>query len=72
VRFAHFSLLGQEFGAMDSAREHKFTLNEAISFIAPCDMQQEIDYFWGTLSADPRPQSCRNSWAAATKRASNG
>ena len=30
VRYAHFSLLGQEFGAIDSGREHKFASNEAI------------------------------------------
>jgi predicted 3-demethylubiquinone-9 3-methyltransferase (glyoxalase superfamily) len=58
VRYAHFTLLGQEFGAMDSAREHKFTFNEAISFIVPCDTQGEIDYYWGTLSADPKAEQC--------------
>jgi predicted 3-demethylubiquinone-9 3-methyltransferase (glyoxalase superfamily) len=58
VRYAHFSLLGQEFGAMDSAREHKFTFNEAISFIVPCDTQEEIDYFWEKLSADAKAEQC--------------
>ena len=58
VRYAQFSLFGQEFGAMDSAREHKFTLNEAISFIIPCDTQEEIDYFWAKLSADPKAEQC--------------
>jgi predicted 3-demethylubiquinone-9 3-methyltransferase (glyoxalase superfamily) len=58
VRYAHFSLLSQEFGAMDSAREHKFAFNEAISFIVPCDTQEEIDYFWGKLSADPKAEQC--------------
>jgi len=58
VRYAHFSLLGQEFGAMDSAREHKFAFNEAISFIVPCNTQEEIDYFWGNLSADPKAEQC--------------
>jgi predicted 3-demethylubiquinone-9 3-methyltransferase (glyoxalase superfamily) len=58
VRYARFSLLGQEFGAMDSAREHKFAFNEAISFIVPCDTQEEIDYFWGKLSADPKAEQC--------------
>jgi predicted 3-demethylubiquinone-9 3-methyltransferase (glyoxalase superfamily) len=28
---------------MDSARDHKFAFNEAISFIVPCDTQEEID-----------------------------
>ena len=58
VRYAHFSLLGQEFVAMDSAREHKFAFNEAISFIVPCDSQEEIDYFWGKLSVDPKAEQC--------------
>lgn len=46
VKYASFTLLGQEFEAMDSAREGKFAFNEAISFIVPCDTQEEIDYFW--------------------------
>jgi predicted 3-demethylubiquinone-9 3-methyltransferase (glyoxalase superfamily) len=58
VRYAQFSLFGQEFGAMDSAREHKFRFSEAISFIIPCDTQEEIDYFWGKLSADPKAEQC--------------
>ena len=58
VRYASFTLLGQEFGAMDSAREHKFAFNEAISFMVPCDTQGEIDYFWERLSADPKAGQC--------------
>jgi predicted 3-demethylubiquinone-9 3-methyltransferase (glyoxalase superfamily) len=58
VKYASFTLLGQEFGAMDSAREHKFAFNEAISFIVPCETQEEIDYFWGKLSADPKAEQC--------------
>jgi len=58
VRYAHFSLDGQGFGAMDSARAHQFAFNESISFIVPCDTQEEIDYFWGKLSADPKAEQC--------------
>jgi predicted 3-demethylubiquinone-9 3-methyltransferase (glyoxalase superfamily) len=58
VQYAQFSLLGQEFGAMDSGREHHFAFNEAISFIVPCDTQEEIDYFWGKLSAEPQAEQC--------------
>ncbi len=58
VRYAQWSLLGQEFAAMDSAREHAFAFNEAVSFMVPCDTQEEIDYFWGKLSADPRAEQC--------------
>ena len=43
---------------MDSAREHKFSFNEAISFMVPCDTQREIDYFWERLSADPKAEQC--------------
>jgi predicted 3-demethylubiquinone-9 3-methyltransferase (glyoxalase superfamily) len=24
----------------------------------PCDTQEEIDYFWGKLSADPKAEQC--------------
>jgi predicted 3-demethylubiquinone-9 3-methyltransferase (glyoxalase superfamily) len=58
VRYAHFWLLGQEFGAMDSAHQHNFAFNEAISFLVPCETQEEIDYFWGKLSADPKAEQC--------------
>lgn len=58
VRYAQFTLLGQQFGAMESAREHHFTFNEAISFLVPCDTQEEIDYFWSKLSADAKAEQC--------------
>jgi len=58
VRYASFTLAGQEFGSMDSAREHRFAFNEAIPFMVPCDTQQEIDYFWEKLSADPNAGQC--------------
>jgi predicted 3-demethylubiquinone-9 3-methyltransferase (glyoxalase superfamily) len=58
VKHAAFTLEGQEFAAMDSAREHKFTFNEAISFMVYCDTQKEIDYYWGKLSADPKAEQC--------------
>jgi len=58
VRFARFSLLGQDFAAIESAHAHKFAFNEAISFMVPCDTQQEIDYFWAKLSSDPKAEQC--------------
>jgi predicted 3-demethylubiquinone-9 3-methyltransferase (glyoxalase superfamily) len=58
VMYASFELLGQEFGAMDSAHEHHFEFNEAVSFLVPCDTQQEIDYLWSRLSADPKAEQC--------------
>lgn len=58
VMFTDFALLGQWFAAMDSGRMHNFTFNEAISFIVHCDTQEEIDYYWGKLSAVPESEQC--------------
>ena len=58
VKHGAFTLEGQEFAAMDSAREHNFAFNEAISFIVHCETQKEIDYYWGKLSADPKAEQC--------------
>jgi predicted 3-demethylubiquinone-9 3-methyltransferase (glyoxalase superfamily) len=58
VKHATFTLEGQEFTAMDSARGHNFAFNEAISFMVHCDTQKEIDYYWGKLSADPNAEQC--------------
>lgn len=58
VKFAAFSLFGQEFGAMDSAHDHRFSFNEAISFIVNCESQEEIDKYWDKLSAVPDAEQC--------------
>ena len=58
LKYAAFSLFGQEFGAMDSAHEHRFSFNEAISFIVSCDTQEEIDYYWNKLTAVPEAEAC--------------
>lgn len=58
IKHAAFTLDGQEFAAMDSAYEHGFAFNEAISFIVHCETQEEIDYYWGKLSADPKAEQC--------------
>ena len=58
VMFADFKLLGTWLAAMDSAHEHKFAFNEAISLLIPCETQEEIDYYWEKLSADPGAEQC--------------
>ena len=58
VKYAAFALEGEQFAAMDSAREHNFTFNEAISLMVNCDTQEEVDYYWGKLSADPKAEAC--------------
>ncbi|KTD30540.1 VOC family protein [Legionella israelensis] len=58
IMFTDFMLDGQWFAAMDSAREHQFTFNEAISLLIPCETQKDIDYYWEKLSADPKAEQC--------------
>lgn len=58
IKHAAFALEWQDFAAMDSARVHNITFNEAISFIVRCETQEEIDYYWGKLSADPKAEQC--------------
>jgi len=58
VQYVAFTLEGMEFGAMDSAHDHHFAFNEAISFLVPCETQAEIDYYWEKLSADPQAEQC--------------
>ncbi len=56
--FSDFKLGGRWFAAMDSAHQHQFTFNEAISLLIPCETQGEIDYYWEKLSADPDAEQC--------------
>ncbi len=58
VKYAAFTLEGQEFAAMDSAHPHGFGFNEAISLMVHCKTQKEIDYYWDKLSADPSAEQC--------------
>jgi predicted 3-demethylubiquinone-9 3-methyltransferase (glyoxalase superfamily) len=58
VKHAAFLLAGQEFMAMDSARDHPFTFTEAISFFVRCETQPEIDYFWEKLSVGGEENRC--------------
>ncbi len=58
VMFADFKLAGTWLTAMDSAREHRFAFNEALSLLIPCETQEEIDYFWDRLSADAQAEQC--------------
>ncbi|MFX1498020.1 MAG: VOC family protein [Promethearchaeota archaeon] len=58
IKHAAFILENQEFAAMDSALEHNFTFNEAISIMVHCDTQEEIDYYWEKLTAVPAAEQC--------------
>jgi predicted 3-demethylubiquinone-9 3-methyltransferase (glyoxalase superfamily) len=58
VMYTDFMIEKTWFAAMDSAREHNYAFNEAISFMIPCETQEEIDYFWKKLSAVPQAEQC--------------
>jgi predicted 3-demethylubiquinone-9 3-methyltransferase (glyoxalase superfamily) len=58
LMFGDFMLANQWFAAMDSAVEHHFSFNEAISLAVSCKNQAEIDFFWEKLSDDPQFEQC--------------
>lgn len=58
IKHSRFTLNGQSFMAMDSSRQHDFSFNEAVSLIVNCDTQEQIDYYWGKLSAVPEAEQC--------------
>jgi len=58
VKYGRFVLAGQHFVAMESAYDHNFAFNEAVSFIVHCNSQEEIDYYWSKLSAVPEAEQC--------------
>jgi len=51
-----FELNGQPFMAISAGPLFKF--NEAISFMVPCETQEEIDDYWQKLSAVPSAEQC--------------
>lgn len=58
IAHAVFTLEGQRFITMDSAREHAFNFNEGVSLMVYCDDQAEIDYYWNALAVDPQEGQC--------------
>lgn len=58
IRYAELTLAGQDFVITESAREHDFIFNEAVSLIVNCKDQAEIDYYWEKLSAVPEAEQC--------------
>jgi predicted 3-demethylubiquinone-9 3-methyltransferase (glyoxalase superfamily) len=58
LKHAGFELEGEEFAAMDSALDHKFSFNEAISLLVSCEDQKEIDYYWNKLTAGGEEGVC--------------
>ncbi|MEX2300001.1 MAG: VOC family protein [Bryobacterales bacterium] len=51
-----FDLGGQKFIALNGGPQFKFT--EAISFSVDCNTQQEVDEYWGKLTAGGKEVAC--------------
>jgi predicted 3-demethylubiquinone-9 3-methyltransferase (glyoxalase superfamily) len=57
VMVVEFELDGQRFVGINGGPEFKF--DEAVSFQINCDSQEEIDYYWDSLTADGgKPGQC--------------
>jgi len=51
-----FSLDGQEFVGLNAGPRFEFT--EAVSFVVPCNTQDEIDNYWSKLTSDGQESMC--------------
>ena len=58
IKFAEFTIEKRAFTLQESAHEHQFFFNEAMSFVINCASQEEVDYYWEKLSADPKAEQC--------------
>lgn len=58
VMFSRFNLYKLQFIAMDNAMNETFSFNEAVSLMITCESQEEMDYYWEKLSADPEAEQC--------------
>ena len=50
-----FEIDGKKFMGLNGGPQFKFT--EAVSFVVPCDTQEEIDHYWDKLTADGGQES---------------
>jgi predicted 3-demethylubiquinone-9 3-methyltransferase (glyoxalase superfamily) len=55
VLTVEFEIEGQKFVALNGGPQFKF--NESVSFVINCETQEEVDYFWGKLTADGGEES---------------
>jgi predicted 3-demethylubiquinone-9 3-methyltransferase (glyoxalase superfamily) len=56
VVFIEFQINGQPFQAINGGPEFSFT--EAVSFSIACANQDEVDYYWDTLTQGGEPGPC--------------
>jgi predicted 3-demethylubiquinone-9 3-methyltransferase (glyoxalase superfamily) len=51
-----FELNGQSFVALNGGPMYRF--NEAVSFVIPCETQEEVDRYWDALMEGGQSQAC--------------
>lgn len=61
VKFASFSLGGEEFIAMDA---NKDAFTPAVSLFVKCQTQEEVDYYWDKLSEGGAVEAQQCGWLA--------
>ena len=60
VMTVSFELDGQSFTGLNGGP--MFTFSEAVSFQVNCEIQEEVDHFWGRLSAGGAPEAQQCGW----------
>lgn len=58
ISYADFRLFDQWFAVMDGGDVHDFSFSPAISLMVLCKDQEEIDFYWEKLSANPDFEQC--------------
>lgn len=58
VLTVEYELDGTSFMALNGGPYDQYKLNGSTSFIIECETQEEIDFFWKKLSADPEGGQC--------------
>lgn len=58
IKFAEFVLEERSFSIQESAYDHQFFFNESMSFVINCSTQDDVDYYWEKLTADPTAEQC--------------
>ncbi|MFS8159273.1 MAG: VOC family protein [Candidatus Roizmanbacteria bacterium] len=58
ISYADFKLFGEWCAVMDGGKGHDFSFSPAISLMVTCKDQEEIDYYWEKLSANPDFEQC--------------
>lgn len=57
VKHSQFILQEKVFMAMDGPGDHHFGFTEGLSFVVECNTQEEIDFYWNTLTSDGGQES---------------